>query len=72
MNSREPRVHWPWWLHLARIMWNQRSFQIGIMVKTATVAMAGSINGSTSLKKIAYSDMPSICPAFFKSSILFA
>ena len=36
----------------ARISGNQRSFQIGIMVKTATVAMAGRTSGSTRRKKI--------------------
>src|ERR1043165_5693816 len=52
----------------ARISGNHRSFQIGIIEKTATVAMAGRINGSTSRKKILYSDNPSMRPAFFKSS----
>ena len=52
----------------ARISGNQRSFQMGIMVKTATVAMAGRMSGSTSRRKIAYSDRPSMRPAFFRSS----
>ena len=52
----------------ARISGNHRSFQIGIMVKTATVAMAGRTSGSTRRKKIVYSDRPSILPAFFRSS----
>ncbi len=38
------------------------------MVKTATVAMAGRTSGSTSRKKIVYSDSPSMRPAFFRSS----
>ena len=52
----------------ARISGNQRSFQIGIMVKTATVAIAGRTSGSTRRKKIVYSERPSMRPAFFRSS----
>lgn len=52
----------------ARISGNQRSFQIGIIVNTATVAIAGRTSGSTRRKKIAYSESPSMRPAFFRSS----
>ena len=52
----------------ARISGNHRSFQIGIMVNTATVAIAGRTSGSTRRKKIVYSLSPSIRPAFFRSS----
>ena len=48
----------------ARIKGNHRSFQIGIMVKTATVAMAGLTSGNTSRKKIVYSESPSMRAAF--------
>ena len=36
----------------ARISGNHRSFQVGIMVNTATVAMAGRISGTTTWKKM--------------------
>ncbi len=44
----------------ARINGNHRSFQMGIIVKIATVARAGRINGSTRRKKIEYSERPSM------------
>ena len=44
----------------ARISGNQRSFQIGTMVNTATVAIAGRTSGSTRRKKIVYSVRPSM------------
>ena len=50
----------------ARISGNHRSFQIGIMVKTATVATAGRTSGRTS-QKIRYSLIPSIRAASFRS-----
>ena len=52
----------------ARISGNQRSFQIGIMVKTATVAIAGRTSGRTRRKKMVYSQSPSMRPAFFRSA----
>ena len=44
----------------ARISGNQRSFQIGIMVNTATVASAGRTSGKHQRKKILYSESPSM------------
>ena len=51
----------------ARISGNHRSFQIGTMVNTATVAMAGRISGTTTWKKMRNSSMPSQRAASFSS-----
>ncbi len=42
-----------------RINGNHRSFQIGTMVNTATVAMAGRSSGATTSKKMRVSGTPS-------------
>ena len=51
----------------ARISGNHRSFQAGIMVNTATVAMAGRIRGRITWKKMANSPTPSQRAASFSS-----
>ncbi len=50
----------------ARIRGNHRSLQVGIIVKTATVAIAGRTSGKMS-QKIWYSLAPSTRPASFNS-----
>ena len=55
----------------ARISGNHKSFQIGTMVKTATVAMAGRISGTTSTpdRSIILSDITGNAAGFIKEQV---